>query len=570
MSGAPLSEAGRELLQSMRDAMVRLLSRRAGPHLHDTLGDLAEEVRGVRRRIDDAEHDGREQIEAGIRRLDPPMAHEGRAGDRHGVPDNVTGLLARIHASGVDPGTATRVERAVLDRYQQQLQVRERTLRQEFLNNRSRELRDRGETADAAETTARSQVDDYLRSERAQHLISRDAAARTTEWADNIELAPVLREIATSPRTRAGSVDDALARLTSRAEQDTSLPKGLKQALARLENSGADPRAVDRATRLLHERYHEYRQQPMANTYRETLLERRAEFTRDGFPPHVADRLAQRDTEAFTQTPKAQRMIDSVAANNTNQWLEKMRGAADRAGVDIADRLAEIHRYEHQPVPEPELRAARDRLDAMHADLDTTQHRLNTLLERSPELADKGAARWQEGIDALRDNISRLSETVRAGTTGGETVTRRTINDAALQGREANLRGYDGEIRMAAKLDDIHDLGPLVDVSTPTGTRMASEVDIVTEQGRTWHEVKTNDPDAQRSSQKELEAQARKQLAISHMNREYWVDGKPPELKMHFMNGVHPTVKSRIEAIRIEDENGHIIDNHRVEVIDES
>ncbi len=94
----------------------------------------------------------------------------------------------------------------------------------------------------------------------------------------------MLREIATSPRTRAGSVDDALARLTARAEQNSSLPKGLGQALTRLENSNADPHAVDRATRLLHDRYHEYRQQPMANTYRETLLERRAEFTRDGFP----------------------------------------------------------------------------------------------------------------------------------------------------------------------------------------------------------------------------------------------------------------------------------------------
>ncbi|MGW4070248.1 hypothetical protein [Nocardia grenadensis] len=553
----------------MRDDMVEVLTHRASPHLHRTLGDLAEEVRGTRR-ISDAEHDGRELVEAGMRRPDPPTAREGRGGEGDRVPDNVAALLASVQASGVDPGTATRVERAVLDRYQQQVQVRERNLRQEFLNNRSRALRDRGESADAAKTIARNEVDDYLRGERAQQLIIRDAAGRTTEWADNIGLAPVLREIATSPRTRLESVDDTLARLTARSEGSSSLPKGLRQALTRLENSNADPRAVDRATRLLHDRYHEYRQQPMANTYRETLLERRAEFTRDGFPTHVADRLAQRDTEAFTQTPKAQRMIDSVAANNTNQWFEKMRGAADRDGVDIADRLADIHQYEHQPVPEPELRAAADRLDAMQSDLDTTQHQLNTLLERSPELAGKGADRWQEGIDTTRERISRLSETVRAGTAGGETVTRRAINDAALQGPEANGHGYEGEIRMAAKLDNIHDLGPLVDVSTPTGTRMASEVDIVTDQGRTWHEVKTNDPDAQRSSQKDLEAQARKQLAISHMNREYWVDGKPPELKMHFMNGVNPTVKSRIEAIRIEDENGHILDNHRVEVIDES
>ncbi|MEU7769039.1 hypothetical protein AB0B25_28620 [Nocardia sp. NPDC049190] len=494
-------------------------------------------------------------------RPDPPTAHEGRGGERDRVPDNVAGLLTRIHASGVDPGTAARVEHAVLDRYQQQRQLRERNLRQEFLNNRSHALRERGETAEPAETIARNEVDNYLRGERAQHLITRDAAARTTEWADNIGLSPVLHEIATSPRTRAVSVDEALARLTTRTGQDSALPKRLRQALARIENSGADPRAVDRATRLLHDRYHQYRQQPMTNTYRETLLERRAEFTRDGFPPQVADRLAQRDTEAFTQIPKAQRMIDSVAANNTNQWFDKIRGDGQRSDVDLVERLAQIHHNEQATLS--------DRLSRMSEDLDSTQQRLSTLLERSPELMSKGADRWVSGLETQRSALTRLSDTTVPDSTTGSRDSP-LIGSADLHGPEANIRGYDGEIRMAEKLDDIHDLGPLVDASTPTGTRMASEVDIVTDHGRVWHEVKTHNLDTQLAQRRDLEAQARKQLAISHMNREYWVDGKPPELKMHFMNGVHPGVKSRIEAIRIEDENGHVIDNHRVEVIDES
>ncbi|MFI9533668.1 hypothetical protein ACIG56_10515 [Nocardia fusca] len=546
----------------MRDNMVEVLTHRASPHLHRTLGDLAEEVRGTRR-ISDAEHDGRELVEAGMRRPDQPTVREGRGGERDRVPDNVAALLARIRATGVDPGTAARVERAVLDRYQQQRQLRERNLRQEFLNNRSHALRERGETAEAAETAARNEVDDYLRGERAQQLITRDAEARTTEWADNIGLTPALREVATSPRARAVSVDEALDRLTTRTGQDSALPKGLRQALARIDNSGADPRAVDRATRLLHDRYHEYRHQPLTNTYRETLLERRAEFTRDGFPPQVADRLAQRDTEAFTQTPKAQRMIDSVAANNTNQWFEKIRGGGQRSDVDLVERLAQIHHNEHATLS--------DRIGQMREDLDSTQQRLAALLERSPELMSKGADRWTAGLEEQQSALTRLSDAIAPDATTGRRDSP-PIGSADLGGPEANIRGYDGEIRMAAKLDNIHDLGPLVDVSTPTGTRLASEVDIVTDQGRVWHEVKTNDPDAQRSraTQKEFEAQARKQLAISHMNREYWVDGKPPELKMHFMNGVHPTIKSRIEAIRIEDENGHVIDNHRVEVIDES
>lgn len=142
-------EAGRELLQSMRDVMVRLLRDEYGPHVNRTLGDLAEiargeDARGIGRTVD-ADRDGRELIEAGIRLQDRLTVH-GDGGSEHGrVPDNVAALLARVHASGVDPGTAARVERAVLNQYQQ---LRERTLRQEFLNNRSRDLRGRGESAD--------------------------------------------------------------------------------------------------------------------------------------------------------------------------------------------------------------------------------------------------------------------------------------------------------------------------------------------------------------------------------------------------------------------------------------
>ncbi|MEU7633233.1 hypothetical protein AB0C34_25180 [Nocardia sp. NPDC049220] len=561
-----------ELLRRLRDDLDELLSRRLSGHLYDKYDGDAGELRHVMREHEGADEHGEQRIAASARDVER-TSHPVEAGhDGHDLPEGMRGLLASTRATGVDGETAAQVERAVLDKYQEQRRVRERNLRREFLNNKSRELRERGESADVAEAAARRQVDEYLGGERAQQLITRDAAARTTEWADKIELTRVLREVAASPRGGGPLiVDDMLARLArDGAPGLDQLPEGLRQALTRIENSGADPRVIDEATRLLHDRYREYRQLPMGNTYREMLLERRAGFARDGFPPNVADRLAQRETEAFTQTPKAQRMIDSVAANNTNQWFEKMRAGADHDGVDIVDRLAEIHRHEQQPLSEPELRAAGDRLDAMHADLDTIQQRLNTLLDRSPELAEKGADRWQAGIDAYQDIVTRFTNAVETRTAAGEPINRRMINDAALHGPEANIRGYEGEIRMAHKLDNIHDLGPLVDVATPTGARMASEVDIVTDEGRVWHEVKTNDPDAQRSSQRDLEAQARRQLAISHMNHEYWVDGKPPQLKMHFMNGVHPTVKSRIEAIRIEDENGRILDNHRIEVIDES
>jgi DNA-binding NarL/FixJ family response regulator/GNAT superfamily N-acetyltransferase len=489
---------------------------------------------------------------------------------RNDRPDGIRDLIARIRGAGVDSDTTVQVERAVLNRYQGNLQLRQTQLRQEFLNNKTAELVNKGTPADAAEATARQQVDDYLGSERAQHLIARDAVARTIEWTDKTQFTQVLHDIAAAPGSTPSIFDDTAERFAARGASSAidQLPKALKSTLTRIDNAGADPAVTEQAKSLIHDRYQEYLQAPTENVYRDVLVEKRAGFARDGFPPAVADRLAERETVAFTQTPKARRMIDSVAANNTNQWFEKARVSAERDGVNLADRLAETYRHEQQPLSETELRAVGDRLTAMRDNLGAVEHRLNTILEQSPDLVAKGAGRWLAGIATQLDVLNRLSTAMENRIAAGEPITRRTMSDAVLHGPEANIRGYEGEIRLAEQFDNIHALGPLVDTDAPTGVRMASEVDVVTDEGRVWHESKTNDIDSQRGEQKKLEAQARRQLYISYLNPEYWVDDIPPQVKWHFMNGVHPTVKARLEAIRIEDETGHIVDNHHIEVID--
>jgi len=500
----------------------------------------------------------------------PPLPPMRGASSRNDWPDGIRDLVTRIRGAGVDSDSAAQVERAVLNRYQENLQLRRTQLRQEFLNNKTAELVNKGAPADAAEATARQQVDDYLGSERAQHLIVRDAVARTVEWTDKIRLTEVLHDVATAPGSTPSIVDDIAELFAARGPSSAidQLPKALKSTLTRIDDAGADPAVTEQAKSLIHDRYQEYLQAPTENVYRDVLVEKRAGFARDEFPPVVADRLAERETVAFTQTPKARRMIDSVAANNTNQWFEKARISAERDGVNLADRLAETYRHEQQPLSETELRAVGDRLRAMRDNLGAVEHRLTTLLEQSPDLVAKGADRWLAGIATQLDALSRLSTALENRIAAGEPITRRAMGDAVLHGPEANIRGYEGEIRLAEQLDNIHALGPLVDTDTPTGVRMASEVDVATDEGRVWHESKTNDIDSQRGEQKRLEAQARRQLYISYLNPEYWVDDIPPQVKWHFMNGVHPTVKARLEAIRIEDETGHTVDHHQIEVID--
>ncbi|MFE9328634.1 hypothetical protein ACIHDR_47650 [Nocardia sp. NPDC052278] len=70
MTGVP----GEELLQQLKRMaadMVELLSRRTGPHLHDTLGELAEEVRVARSRVIGADEHGGHEIEKAGEGLSP-------------------------------------------------------------------------------------------------------------------------------------------------------------------------------------------------------------------------------------------------------------------------------------------------------------------------------------------------------------------------------------------------------------------------------------------------------------------------------------------------------------------
>ncbi|MBF6208726.1 hypothetical protein [Nocardia sputi] len=70
-------------LQRMADDMIELLSRRTGPHLHDTLGDVADEFRAARGTFGDADEHSARELE---------KASEGRSPEHTGagpLEDNV-------------------------------------------------------------------------------------------------------------------------------------------------------------------------------------------------------------------------------------------------------------------------------------------------------------------------------------------------------------------------------------------------------------------------------------------------------------------------------------------------
>jgi histidine triad (HIT) family protein len=97
MTGMP----GEQLLQQLKrmaDDMAELLSRRTGPHLHDTLGELAEEVRAARSTLVDAQERSLPRFEGLEPEMDrPPTTHDSReSGGQDALREGPAGLLDRI------------------------------------------------------------------------------------------------------------------------------------------------------------------------------------------------------------------------------------------------------------------------------------------------------------------------------------------------------------------------------------------------------------------------------------------------------------------------------------------
>ncbi|MEC3920268.1 ADP-ribosyltransferase [Nocardia sp. CDC160] len=111
--------------------MVELLSHRTGSHMHDTLGELAEEVRARSREIDSIDERGQQLLESHVCETDQPATiHDthGNGGQSRFLND-ASDLRDRVRSSSADvDSAATRTEHAALKRCHEQLRVDERPL----------------------------------------------------------------------------------------------------------------------------------------------------------------------------------------------------------------------------------------------------------------------------------------------------------------------------------------------------------------------------------------------------------------------------------------------------------
>ncbi|MGA4789631.1 MFS transporter [Nocardia sp. AB354] len=438
--------------------------------------------------------------------------------------------LARVDESGVDPTTAAQVERAIVRRYEQQH-------RKSAKNGRSQNSR------------------------------SSEAVAQTIQWLDGLMLFRALEVLASSGRAMPTPPPDTGPTAEDLARDPSQLPATLATALSDLAN--ADATVAEQANLAVLNIFSEYLQSTTKSIYRDHQLSKLNSSIGLGFPENVASVLAQLSANSFIRTPKARALVADIAAKTTTQWLDKTRRRAERSESDPADLLADIYRRNHMPLSQARRRELQGRLRGIRAEFEELASRRAAVLARIPDSANIDAARWPAGFLTGLAEVEQLTVAVDAWLADGVPITPRMLKEI-MTSDLAQLGGAKGEVALAEQLDGIHALGTPVHAETPDGGRLESEVDVSTDGGRTWHEAKNYTLESQRQRQSRLEAQARKQLRIAYLNRDYWVDGLPPQIKWHFTIGVDSAIQAALEAIRIEDENGRTLEDYRIEVIDDS
>ncbi|MET8878721.1 helix-turn-helix transcriptional regulator, partial [Nocardia sp. NPDC004604] len=667
---------------------------------------------------------------------DQPTAVPGAVTPSHraeteSVPSAIQELLNRI----TDTAAHAEIEMRVLEQYQGYLRARERSIYREFLNNRKSDLLRKGTPAETVESLAEQQADEFIQTDRARDMFTRAAVQNTLQWVQNAKIPLLLDDATASPPDGSTAHRDA----EPTVETDPPLPEALRTILAEIDSAGADPTVAEQAKNLVLAQYQKYQQVPEASVYRDSVAKRAADLAQYGVPAAEAEARAHQEADAFMLTTKARRMVDGVAANNTNQWVARIRAHAERQNSNLVDLLAEIYRVEPRPSAVPPVvappapaspprtppaaasplsaspppakrpkpqdlteilaridragadsvateqaenlvreryeeylpvrqavvhreymeqqkaallgkgvpaadaeRRARDNADAflrserglravsriatssvnqlvdtvqeraeqansnfidwlarmyreahgipsepvagltraqralidfidtVRGELTAAETRLAALLERHPDLEDNGAHYWLTAFRSQRKALTELSLHYSEGkTAGGRPVTSRT-DTSDVEGHRALVRGLIGEIQLAEQFDQIDVVCLRAEAEMPMGPRIDAEIDVVTDGNRVWREAKTNSINGQASKAADFDAQARRQLHITYMNRAYWVDGAPPQIKWHFMNGVNPSVKALLDAIRIEDESGRTVPDHHIEVIDGS
>ncbi|MEJ3743598.1 toxin glutamine deamidase domain-containing protein [Actinomycetes bacterium KLBMP 9797] len=283
-------------------------------------------------------------------------------------------------------------------------------------------------------------------------------------------------------------------------------------------------------------------------------------------PENLPDGLRSR-YEALTN-PRARAQFVQIyegarSDDAASRALDGMERGAQARGQTLEDALLDKHRKaveqqaarENRPPAPPEVRQEIDRQLQAAAQV---RARIEAYAQAHPEV--RGTERW---LKTLNREIAAL-QAERAG------HSRNTPSAQLARDHGNNVRGVEGEVALAERSTGVVEVGRSITVKTPDGQTLKTDIDVEADGGRVWRDGKSYHSFGLASSDfTHLADQIRQQLLIIEYSG-ILIDGQPPRLEIHFVNGVTPEVAAALEAVRAVDPVTGAELPHRVTIVDGS
>ncbi|WP_338760556.1 hypothetical protein V7968_32015 [Nocardia vulneris] len=482
----------------------------------------------------------------------PPEQHGGRsdaAGTPYAeitaLPDEIQTVLNRMRELPGERIAIAHAQELVVARYRENVEIQaHRQYWNQFRDALATEIRTGNDDPDA-EQRAQQHAAAVVRTPEARAVVEAEATNYTTRWVNRVGPEQIVQDAWLQDPDAASAAGAAPAARTSH-------PPVIARMLEEVASTGHPDRVKSAAERLI-VASHQHNLTAEGNTFAQKQTRRNlAQFVDVGITGDRAKRLALTKTDEFLRTSTAQRTVRVNAEMRTREWAENLQARAAEWGEDFTHWLSRI-----------------DHIAMVRDYLGTVEQRADVVDAARPDLFLKGGSEWMDKLRKHATELTSLSSHLEAENLPNVRLHPDEVHRSVQLDHHRKIRGLYGEIRMVELfLGQVDSVNQLVSYYDPkTSTQWKADIDAITNGGRYWREAK-NVPIA--SQERQLAAwvkQARRQLKISYENTEYWIGGVPPKISWIFINGVDPKVKEALNAIRIEDSEGNLVQDHTIEVL---
>ncbi len=348
-------------------------------------------------------------------------------------------------------------------------------------------------------------------------------------------------------------------------------------------DSGHDPRTVEDAKRATERAYRETRE-ARENGQRNGLKgKEQKRLEREGVPSEEAARRADEFAQREIRRPEIQESITKGTAERIGRYVDNI--AADPSKPDPVRYLADQHREftgtageqraadlaADNPALSESLQSSRDAAEGI-------RNELNEFNRSHPGV--RGVEEWERRIDDSSGKLDQIPRDYHRQDNPGARENEYARLRNSERGANAALSGTRAEIEHAANLHDVSEVNQLEEAVDPnTGETVPADIDVKTDGGRQWHEIKNveprnmlddNDPGRLKP---EYRDQAERQLKVSYHNKDLWRTdengaARPPKVHWDMLKGVDPAARAELENLTIVDEHGDPVLDHRITVDD--